>query len=75
MESLFILIPLALFFCGVAVAAFFWAVERHQFDDLDHVGQQILFDDDHPPVPPATDDGNLPPQHQIVLQSGKADHA
>lgn len=69
MESLFILIPLALFFCGVAIAAFFWAVEHRQFDDLDHVGQQILFDnerfdDDYPPVPPATD---TPPQ--LLLQA------
>ncbi|MET0378144.1 MAG: cbb3-type cytochrome oxidase assembly protein CcoS [Spongiibacteraceae bacterium] len=55
MESLFILIPLALFFCGVAIAAFFWAVDSHQFDDLDNAGRQILFDDDRPHAPPATD--------------------
>lgn len=62
MESLFILIPLALFFCGVAIAAFFWAVDRHQFDDLDNAGQQILFDDDQPLAPPA---GDTPPHSNI----------
>lgn len=45
MESLFILIPVALIFVVVAVKAFFWAVDNKQFDDLESSAQNILFDD------------------------------
>lgn len=54
MESLFILIPVALIFIAVAVKAFFWAVDNKQFDDLDSSAQSILFDDNpqgNPPPP------------------------
>lgn len=51
MESFYLLIPVAMIFCVVAVAFFFWAVQRRQFDDLDSAGRQILFDDDTPPRP------------------------
>lgn len=46
MSSFYFLIPIALVFCAVAIAAFFWAVDRGQFDDLDAEGQRILFDDE-----------------------------
>ena len=46
MESLYILIPLALIIIGVAVGIFFWAVKSGQFDDLDTEGKRILFDED-----------------------------
>ena len=45
MESIFILIPIAIGFAIVAVAAFFWAVNNKQYDDLDSAGKQILFDE------------------------------
>lgn len=46
MESLFILIPIALVIFAVIVAGFFWAVKSGQFEDLDREGRRILFDDD-----------------------------
>jgi cbb3-type cytochrome oxidase maturation protein len=46
-----LLIPLALVMLIVAVAAFFWAVDNNQFDDLDEAGRRILEPDesDDPP--------------------------
>jgi cbb3-type cytochrome oxidase maturation protein len=46
MESLFLLIPLAILFTVLIGNAFFWAVNHRQFDDLDHAGDSILYDDD-----------------------------
>ena len=46
MDSLIILIPIALIFTGVAVAAFFWAVNSGQYEDLDRSARDILFDDE-----------------------------
>lgn len=51
MESFYFLIPIAIVFCALAVGAFFWAIDRGQFDDLDNEGKRILFDDDTPPMP------------------------
>ena len=45
MEVLFIVLPLAILMAGVALAAFFWAVHRGQFDDLDTPRYRALFDD------------------------------
>lgn len=45
MESLYILIPIAIVFVCIAVAIFIWAVKSDQFDDLDRQGHSILFDD------------------------------
>lgn len=44
MNSLYILIPIALVLVTVAVAAFLWAVRSGQFEDLDTEGKRILFD-------------------------------
>lgn len=46
MDSLFILIPIAVSFVAVAIRAFIWAVNSRQYDDLDTAAQRILFDDD-----------------------------
>lgn len=46
MESLFLLIPLAILFTALVARAFFWAIDHRQFDDLDHAATRILFDDD-----------------------------
>ncbi|ROS05270.1 cbb3-type cytochrome oxidase maturation protein [Sinobacterium caligoides] len=48
MESMYILIPIALAFAALGIKAFFWAVDSDQYDDLDREGQRILFDDDQP---------------------------
>ena len=52
MESLLFLIPLSLLVLGVAVWLLFWAVNSGQYDDVDREGEQILSDDDPPPVNP-----------------------
>lgn len=44
MASLYLLLPVALLFVGVAVALFVWAVRNRQFDDLDREGRRILQD-------------------------------
>ncbi|WBA80287.1 MULTISPECIES: cbb3-type cytochrome oxidase assembly protein CcoS [Endozoicomonas] len=45
MESLIILIPLALILIAVAIKLFFWAVDDGQFDDLEGPAHSILFDE------------------------------
>jgi cbb3-type cytochrome oxidase maturation protein len=46
MASLYLLIPVSLIFCALAVAIFFWAVNSGQYDDLDGEGERILFEED-----------------------------
>ncbi len=50
MKILFLLIPLGLSLFGLALWAFFWAVRRGQFDDLEAPAMQILLDDDRRPT-------------------------
>ncbi len=45
MTSLYLLIPVSLIFCALAIWFFFWAVNSGQYDDLDGEGERILFDD------------------------------
>lgn len=49
MESLYILIPIAIVLVCVAVAIFLWAVKSEQFEDLERQGHNILFEDDEQP--------------------------
>lgn len=46
MESLFLLIPIAMVFVIIAVALFVWSVKSGQFEDLDTEGKRILFERD-----------------------------
>ena len=46
MESLAILVPIALVFTAIAIAAFLWAVRSDQYEDLDKSASSILFDED-----------------------------
>ncbi len=46
MQSLFLLIPIALLFSLAAIALFSWAVRSGQYDDLEKEATSILFDDD-----------------------------
>lgn len=46
MESLYLLIPIALVLVILAVGIFFWAVKSGQFEDLDTEGKRILFDNE-----------------------------
>lgn len=49
MESLYILIPVALFLVVIIGVVFFWAVKSGQFDDLEGPAYRILMDDDAAP--------------------------
>ncbi len=46
MPSLFVLIPIAMIFCALAVKLFFWAMDNDQFEELEKEGERIVFDDD-----------------------------
>lgn len=45
MSVLYILLPLALLFSGLAVGIFVWAVRQGQFDDLETPGLRMLQED------------------------------
>ena len=45
MESLILLIPIALILIAIAIKIFFWAVDDGQFDDLEGPAHSILFDE------------------------------
>ncbi|MGE3106864.1 MAG: cbb3-type cytochrome oxidase assembly protein CcoS [Phycisphaerales bacterium] len=46
MSVIYIVLPLALVFVGLALAGFIMAVRRGQFDDLDTPASRMLGDDD-----------------------------
>lgn len=46
MSVLYIVLPLALLFAGLALTAFLWAVHRGQFDDLDTPAWRVVWDDE-----------------------------
>ena len=48
MNSVEILLPIALFMGLAGLAGFFWALKRGQFDDLDGAANRILIEDDEP---------------------------
>ena len=56
MNILLVLVPISILLFGGAIWAFFWAVRRGQFDDLDTPALDILRDDR--------------PQSQPLAQSG-----
>ncbi|OZB05073.1 MAG: cytochrome oxidase maturation protein, cbb3-type [Idiomarina sp. 34-48-12] len=56
MDSLYVLIPVALLFVVIAVAVFFFAVRSDQFEDLERQGMNILLDDQAPTKPQSKKD-------------------
>ncbi len=46
MNIIFVLIPMGLVLVIIAIAAFFWAANHGQFDDLDTPALRILMDED-----------------------------
>ena len=46
MDSLYLLIPIALLFCVVAIKLLLWAIGSGQYDDLDKEAWRILAEDD-----------------------------
>ena len=59
MDSLYLLIPIALIFCVIAIRLLLWAINSGQYDDLDKEAWRILADDDAGP-PADRPDGNTP---------------
>ena len=53
METIFVLLPLALLIAAIAVGFFVWAARTGQFDDLETPALRILFDDAPSSRPPA----------------------
>lgn len=49
MNVLVFLIPLALIFGLVGLAAFVWALRSGQYEDLDCAGERVLLDDERSP--------------------------
>ena len=45
MESLYLLIPIALIIIVLAIKLLFWAINSGQYDDLNTEGHRILFDE------------------------------
>ena len=56
MTILLVLIPLGLMLLAVAIAAFAWAVNNDQFEDLELEAQRILFDEDEPAARPVREE-------------------
>jgi cbb3-type cytochrome oxidase maturation protein len=52
MESVYLLIPLSILLIGVGVWAFFWAVDRGQFEDLEQ-GERLALEEDAASTDPA----------------------
>ena len=57
MRILLVLIPISLVLLGIAIGAFFWAVRRGQFEDLDSAAIDILRDDETD-APPRIEDAD-----------------
>ena len=51
MDSLYLLIPIALVFCAIAIKLLLWAIDSGQYDDLDKEAWRILADDDASEIP------------------------
>ena len=49
MDSLYLLIPIALIFCAIAIKLLLWAINSGQYDDLDKEAWKILADEDAAP--------------------------
>jgi cbb3-type cytochrome oxidase maturation protein len=48
-ESLYLLIPIALVFCIIAIRLLLWAINSGQYEDLDKEAWRILADDEVTP--------------------------
>lgn len=46
MESLYLLIPIALVFCVIVIRLLIWAIDSGQYEDLDKEASRILMDED-----------------------------
>lgn len=55
MDSLFVLIPIALLFCFIAIRLLIWAIDSGQYDDLDKEAWRILMEDPNERDPDSED--------------------
>lgn len=62
MESVYLLIPLSILIGGIAVWAFFWAVDRGQFDDFEQA-EKMALEEDPPPTSLSADASESKPPH------------
>jgi cbb3-type cytochrome oxidase maturation protein len=62
-ESLYILIPIALVFCAIAIKLLLWAIDSGQYEDLDKEAWKILADDE-PRTDATKPDGDGKPREQ-----------
>ena len=53
MDSLYLLIPIALVFVAVGIKLLLWAIDSGQYDDLDGAAHRILLEDEPPDADPA----------------------
>jgi cbb3-type cytochrome oxidase maturation protein len=49
LESLYLLIPVALIFVAIGIKLLLWAIDSGQYDDLDKEAWRILADEETPP--------------------------
>ena len=61
MDSLYLLIPIALLFCAIAIKLLLWAIDNGQYDDLDKESWKILADEDTPKPAQDNDTANAQP--------------
>lgn len=64
MDSLYLLIPVALIFCALAIRLLIWAIDSGQYDDLDKDAWRILAEP--PPEPGGDGDGEDGQRHGEV---------
>ncbi len=66
MESLYLLVPLALIFLVLAIRLLFWAVNSGQYEDLNTEGHRILFDE----KTSATKSDSIEPHSKSEMKGG-----
>jgi cbb3-type cytochrome oxidase maturation protein len=64
-ETIFVLLPLALLIAAIAVGFFIWAAITGQFDDLETPPVRILFDDEAPRQTPSRAPGVTPSPRRV----------
>ncbi len=70
MSVIYIVVPMALLFAGLFVAAFIWAVRQGQLDDLETPAARMLFDDDSPAPDCGAPEGETPEAGRKTLRKG-----
>jgi len=69
MESLYLLIPIALIIFVLAIKLLFWAINSGQYDDLNTEGHRILFDEPVEKRKPLAEQSTTEKQTLEVVQS------